>query len=103
MYSNHTNEITMDDLKTVNITVAGRTFPVKVTSAEETVVRALEIDLNEKISEFQNTYPMRDKLDYVIMTMLTYTFDLKKSSTTVDYQDVTEKIANINTLLGDID
>jgi cell division protein ZapA (FtsZ GTPase activity inhibitor) len=93
----------MDDLKTVNITVAGRTFPVKVTSAEETVVRALEIDLNEKISEFQNTYPMRDKLDYVIMTMLTYTFDLKKSSTTVDYQDVTEKIANINTLLGDID
>jgi cell division protein ZapA (FtsZ GTPase activity inhibitor) len=93
----------MDDLKTVNITVVGRTFPVKVTASEEKVVRTLEIELNEKISEFQNTYPMRDKLDYVIMTMLTYTFDLKKSSTSTDHQVLNEKIENIKTLMEDQD
>ncbi|MBK6498520.1 MAG: cell division protein ZapA [Saprospiraceae bacterium] len=69
-----------DDLKTISVTVAGRTFPVKVTEIEESVVLELTTDLNEKIGEFQQTYPGRDKLDYVIMTMLSYTFDLKKSS-----------------------
>lgn len=103
MYSNHTNEIVMNDLKSVNITVAGRTFPIKVTSQEEKVVRLLETELNEKINEFQNTYPMRDKLDYVIMTMLTYTFDLKKSSLTIDQTVLNEKLNHIKTIMEDLD
>jgi cell division protein ZapA (FtsZ GTPase activity inhibitor) len=93
----------MDDLKTVNIVVAGRTFPIKVTLSEEPTVRILEADLNTKISEFQNTYPMRDKLDYVIMTMLTYIYDLNKSLLPVDYEALAEKIENIQTIVDNFD
>ncbi|MBK8888262.1 MAG: cell division protein ZapA [Saprospiraceae bacterium] len=49
-----------DDLKTISVTVAGRTFPVKVTEIEESVVLELTTDLNEKIGEFQQTYPGRE-------------------------------------------
>jgi cell division protein ZapA (FtsZ GTPase activity inhibitor) len=93
----------MDDLKTVNIVVAGRTFPIKVTLSEESTVRLLETDLNRKISEFQSTYPMRDKLDCVIMTMLTYIDDLNKSLLPVDYEALAEKIENIQTIIDNFD
>lgn len=88
----------MDDLKTINITIAGRTFPVKLTATEEPVAVTLETELNERISVFQKLYPMRDKLDYVIMTMLSYTFDLKKSST-IDQKVLDENIDKIKNLL----
>ena len=68
-----------DDLKTIKVTIAGRAFPVKVDDHEEKLVKDLEQELNTKILEFQNNYPGRDKLDCVIMTLLTYTFDDKKS------------------------
>lgn len=104
MYSNHSSKITMpiDDLKTVNITVAGRMFPVKVTPEEEKIVRNLELELNDKIGDFQKTYPMRDKLDYVIMTMLTYTFDLKKSSIVEQsLEPLTKRINDLSALFDE--
>jgi hypothetical protein len=45
---------------------------------KKTIVHDIEQDINAKIMDFQKTYPNRDKLDCVIMTLLTYTFDLKK-------------------------
>lgn len=93
----------MDDLKTINIVVAGRTFPIKVTLSEENSVRVLETDLNRKISEFQSTYPMRDKLDCVIMTMITYIYDLNKSLMPKDYEALAEKIENIHAIIDTID
>ncbi|HRG41096.1 MAG TPA: cell division protein ZapA [Saprospiraceae bacterium] len=90
-----------DDLKTISVTVAGRTFPVKVTEIEESVVLELTTDLNEKIGEFQQTYPGRDKLDYVIMTMLSYTFDLKKSSVAFSRDALENRLQNIHHILDE--
>lgn len=91
-----------DDLKTIKVTIAGRTFPVKVDDQEETVVKDLEQELNNKVLELQNMYPGRDKLDCVIMTLLTYTFDQKKSGVTAD-QDILGTIEEISATLSDID
>ncbi|MBK8346912.1 MAG: cell division protein ZapA [Saprospiraceae bacterium] len=91
-----------DDLKTVKITIAGRNFPVKVTTEEEDTVRTLEVELNSKIMEFQSTYPSRDKLDCVIMTLLTYTFDQKNTSQPEDLKPVEDKIDAIKKVLADI-
>jgi cell division protein ZapA len=91
-----------DDLKTVKITLAGRIFPVKVTPEEERPVKELETELNQKISDFQNMYPGRDKLDCVIMTLLTYTYDLKKTTPSADLQPVNEKIDAIKAVLDEL-
>ena len=89
-----------DDLKTVKLTIAGRVFPVKVTPDEDLIVQDLEQEINSKINEFQNTYPGRDKLDCVIMTLLTYTFDQKKSNDSDDDQLVNEQINKIKAALN---
>ncbi len=91
-----------NDLKTIKLTIAGRVFPVKVTPEEETVIRDLERELNSKVMEFQNTYPGRDKLDCVLMTLLTYTFDQKKPAPSGMDEQVADKISQIKNILNSV-
>lgn len=91
-----------NETKTIQITVAGRTFPVKATKDEEVVIRNLETEINGKILEFQKMYPMRDKLDCVIMTMLTYTYDLQNKKNDYDKAQIDQKVDTLLTLLHDI-
>jgi cell division protein ZapA (FtsZ GTPase activity inhibitor) len=90
-----------NDLKTIKITIAGREFPVKVTPEEEQDVIQLGIDVNKQVSDFQAAYPGRDKLDYVIMAMLSYTYDLKKSISNTDMHEVVQKIDTIEQLFSE--
>jgi cell division protein ZapA (FtsZ GTPase activity inhibitor) len=90
-----------NDLKTIKITIAGREFPVKVMPDEETDVLQLGIDINKQVSDFQAAYPGRDKLDYVIMTMLSYTYDLTKSARIANPKEVDQKVEAIEALLSE--
>jgi len=58
------------ELKSVQITVAGRTFPLKVTSRESSVVSVIEEDINRRITGFQDQYKTRDKMDCVLMALI---------------------------------
>ena len=80
MYSISTKEGMTEekDLNSVVITIAGRTFPVKLDNDEKDFVVELEHKINAQVMEFQKTYPNRDKLDCVIMTLLMYSFESKK-------------------------
>ena len=91
-----------NETKTIQITVAGRTFPVKATNDEEVVMRNLETEINGKILEFQKMYPMRDKMDCVIMTMLTYTYDLQNKKDDYNKAQIDQKVDTLMTLLSDI-
>lgn len=91
-----------NETKTIQITVAGRIFPVKATKDEEVVIRNLETEINGKILEFQKLYPMRDKLDCVIMTLLTYTYDLQNKEDDRDKAEINQKVNALLTLLSDV-
>jgi cell division protein ZapA (FtsZ GTPase activity inhibitor) len=86
-----------NDLKTITVTIAGRNFPLKVTESEEGIVTDLVLELNTKVNEFQTTYPSRDKLDCVIMTLLTYTFDQKNPT---ENEDTTQASSRIDAIKG---
>lgn len=90
-----------NELSTINITIAGRTFPVKVTEDEKPAVLALESELNEKIIHFQKTYSGRDKLDYVIMTLLTYIYDLKEKQKESVSDEAITKVQSMLDMLSD--
>ncbi len=90
-----------NELSTINITIAGRTFPVKVTEDEKPAVLALESELNEKIIHFQKTYSGRDKLDYVIMTLLTYIYDLKEKQKESVSDETITKVQSMLDMLSD--
>ena len=92
-----------EDLKSVIITIAGRPFPVKVDSEENVYVKDLENEINARIMGFQKTYPTRDKLDCVIMSLLAYTFDLQKKPTLGDQEEVAVKLNAILEALNDAD
>ncbi|MBK9735858.1 MAG: cell division protein ZapA [Saprospiraceae bacterium] len=91
-----------NDLKSITVTIAGRKFPLKVALNEEALVLEMEQELNDKVSEYQQTYSSRDKLDAVIMTLITYTFDQKKPSDNISLDAALDKIQSIKNMLHEI-
>lgn len=87
--------------KKINVVVAGRSFPVKVTEEEEKSVRKIEQDINSKIQEYRNKYNDRDKLDLVIMVLLTQAFELDKIQSL--RSEVSQAHAQIDTLESTLD
>lgn len=89
------------DLKTIDIYIAGKTFPVEITPDEEETILSLASTLNQKITDFQVSFPGRDKIDYVIMTLLSHTYDLHKSSDAITHaqSDAFEKVKQISSIL----
>lgn len=87
--------------KKINVVVAGRSFPVKVTEEEEKSVRNIEKDINSKVREFQQKYTDKDKLDLVIMVLLTKAFELDKIQSLED--DIRQAHAQIDTLESTLD
>lgn len=64
--------------KKIKVVIAGRSFPVKVTADEEASVRNIEREVNTKIQDFQRKYPDKDKLDHILMVLLTQSFELER-------------------------
>lgn len=92
----------MDDAqKKINVVIAGRSFPVKVTEEEEKSVRNIEKDINGKVREFQQKYTDKDKLDLVIMVLLTKAFELDKIQSLED--EIIQAHAQIDTLESTLD
>ncbi len=87
--------------KKINVVVAGRSFPVKVTEEEEKSVRNIEKDINSQVREFQQKYTDKDKLDLVIMVLLTKAFELDKIQSLED--DISQAHAQIDTLESTLD
>jgi cell division protein ZapA (FtsZ GTPase activity inhibitor) len=105
MYSNSAKKGMTEEkeLESIVITIAGRTFPVKLDNDEKDFVHDIEQDINAKIMDFQKTYPNRDKLDCVIMTLLTYTFDLKKQLPVNSQEEIDLKTEKIIQTLSELE
>ena len=91
-------------LNKIDVTIAGRSYPIKVTPEEESIVRTIEKKLNQQIRNFQMKYPEKDKIDCILMTMLTNSFDhaqkANKSSQKVKPED---RLSNLETLLDSVE
>lgn len=86
-------------LHKIEVIIAGRKYPIKVTREEETIVRNIEKHLNQKIHEFQIKYSDRDKMDCVLMTLLTVAFDNAKSESSIDNDEIDNKLNKLEQLI----
>ena len=86
-------------LNKIEISISGRKYPIKVSAEEELVVRNIEKKLNKQIHEFQLKYPNNDKLDCVMMTMLTLAFENSRISDDPPANGLIEKLDNLDSLL----
>lgn len=81
----------MDDLIPVNVTIADRTFRVRLSPNEEQVVRSSVKLINDKISEFKLLYSGKDMQDYISMVLLWFaTEQVKPGHQVVAYTDETK-------------
>ncbi|WP_235298041.1 cell division protein ZapA [Portibacter marinus] len=87
------------ELKRIIITIAGRTYPVKVSDKEEAVMRKIEKDINDKINSLQVSYEGKDVRDYMSLAIISYAYDLNKARNPEEKSVLSEKLDQIEALL----
>jgi len=90
------------DTKQITVTIAGRPYPLKISTRDEAVIRKLVKDVNEKVNRFQLKYTNRDKQDCLAMALLAYAVDLKvlkQNSDATPPTELTDKLSKLDDLL----
>ena len=92
------------ETKQITVTIAGRPYPLKISTRDESAIRKLVKEVNEKINRFQLKYPKRDKQDCLAMAMLTYAVDLQvaKQKNTTNDPEVSDKLSQLDELLNSL-
>lgn len=85
-------------LISIKLTIAGKSYPIKVEENEEAIARKIEKELNQKINDFQIEYKDIDQVDSLVMVLITYAFDINKLKTTKETQ-VAQKLEIIEQLV----
>ena len=72
-----------DSTNNITVIIAGRPYPLKIKEGDEPIIRRIVKEVNDKIALFQNTYPRKDRLDWLSMALLTCSVDLHKAQATL--------------------
>ena len=92
-----------DQLKSMQVMIAGRSYPLKVKEQDMDGIRQVVEEINDKIKDFQLTYINKDKQDCLAMALLTYAVDLQKvklSDSTS--QQVSRKVDHIGSIIENV-
>lgn len=89
-----------DNLLTIPVVLAGRTYPVLVTQDEVESVQLINQQLNNEFSDLQGRYANKlNKQDILSMLLLTYAKDLLEERQKTDLAPVKKRIESIETIL----
>lgn len=87
-------------LNKININIAGRIYPVKVTTTEEHKARTVEKQINTEIQALQKSYPSMDVRDCLGMAMIKMVFEAQEDALPSGTLD---KALEIQDLLSTVD
>lgn len=90
------------DNKPITLVIAGRPYPIRVAEGEETGLRAIVTEINERFNDFQIKYRDRDKQDCLVMTLLTYASELRgarEQAVGDGDPELTRRLAQLNELV----
>ncbi len=68
-----------EEMIPVNITIADRTYRVKVAPKDEEAVRKTAAIINQKMVEFKGSYAGKDMQDYISMVLLWFATEQQQS------------------------
>jgi len=91
----------MNDLIPINVTIADRTYRVRLSPDEEGVVRSSVKLINDKIAEFKLIYAGKDVQDYISMVLLWFATEQTKpgNNTVAATEDTAKQLNHINATL----
>lgn len=87
----------------INVLIAERLYPLKVTKSDEGKLQNAVKLVNEKIKEYQKLYDGKDKQDYMAMCLLNFAVEHVNSqeATQNDNRLLEEKITQLEEVLSD--
>lgn len=87
----------------ISVTIANRAYPLKVTKEEEVNIRKAVQIINDSIKEYEESYGMKDKQDYLAMCALQYVTEVLKSedSSNDGDENLDQKIESLDILITD--
>src|SRR5215207_1019631 len=92
-----------NDLIPINITLADRSYRLKIAPADEEVVRRTIKTINEKIIEYKTAFAGKDMQDYVSMVLLWYATEQQKpTDSQVISKEALEKIKKLSLQLDKV-
>jgi cell division protein ZapA len=85
-----------ENLIPVNIFIGDRHFRVKVSPADEFIMRQTVKIINDKITEFKKNFPGKDMQDYISMVLIWYaTEETTRGLSMPDEKLMLEKLSQI--------
>lgn len=81
--------------------IAGRTYPLKVKLQDESTLKTVVEEINEKIKQFQLNYSNRDKQDCMAMALLTYAVEFRQSNHNAEQEYIHQKLTSLDALLDE--
>jgi cell division protein ZapA (FtsZ GTPase activity inhibitor) len=87
----------------INVLIAERLYPLKVTKSDEEKLQCAVKLVNEKIKEYQALYDGKDKQDYMAMCLLNFAVEHLnlQEATALDNRLLEEKITELEVVLMD--
>ena len=88
----------------INVLIAERLYPLKVTKSDEEKLRNAAQLVNDKIKEYQTMYDGKDKQDYMAMCLLNFVAE-QLNLQDIAQQDnrlLEEKIDQLDEVLSDV-
>jgi cell division protein ZapA (FtsZ GTPase activity inhibitor) len=90
----------MNELIPINITIADRTYRLKIDKEDEETVRKTVKVINDKILEYKSNLAGKDMQDFVSMAMLWFATEQTKNSTTIiNNKEIEDELNTIEQLL----
>ena len=89
----------MDTLIPINIVIGDRSYRIKVSPADEEVVRKTIKLINDKIVEYKTEFAGKDMQDYISMVILWYATQRQEGNGIAGSQDLAESLNKLESLL----
>jgi cell division protein ZapA (FtsZ GTPase activity inhibitor) len=92
-----------DGTTNITVVIAGRPYPLKIKEGDEPIIRRIVKEVNDKIQLFQETYPRKDRQDWLSMAILTYAVDLHKAQAVAVTNTASESVPELSNRLTQLD
>lgn len=88
----------------INVTIAGRNYPMHIDRSREEVIRKAVDFINAQIKTFIVNHGIKDKQDALAMCciQLANQVELSKGNVQIEENELLEQINNMHTLLDDL-
>lgn len=86
------------DLIPMNVIIAGRVYPLKVQTGEESAVREAVEMVNNRLKEFRKSYEGKDMQDYMAMLLTNFAVEWVKNR-----DNHTSELAALEHKLGELE